>query len=94
MRGDDSQQHSLFADVHLEQRIPKRHPLRPIRKMVEEAVKEMSLGFDLIYSSIGRPSIPPENLLRALLIQILYSTRGERMLIEPQYNLLFRWFVQ
>ncbi len=94
MRGEDSQQHSLFAYVHLEQRIPKQHPLRPIRQMVDAALSEMTEQLEQLYSHTGRPSIAPEKLLRALLIQILYSIRSERMLIEQlQYNLLFRWFV-
>jgi len=94
VRGDDSQQHALFAYVNSEARIPKRHPLRPVRRMVDLALEEMSTEFELLYSHTGRPSIPPEKLLRALLIQILYSIRSERMLIEQlQYNLLFRWFV-
>jgi transposase len=70
------------------------HPLRPIRKMVDEILREMSPEFLKLYSPVGRPSIAPERLLRSLLLQIFYSVRSERMLIEQlKYNLLFRWFV-
>ena len=94
MRGNEEQQSSLFSYVSLEDRIPKRHPLRKIRKMVNEALADMSDLFDAIYSHTGRPSIPPERLLRALLIQALHSVRSERLLMEQlEYNLLFRWFV-
>jgi transposase len=94
MRGDDLQQHELFSYGSLEDRVPADHPLRPIRTMVEAALKEMSSRFDAIYGEDGRKSIPPERLLRALLLQILYSIRSERMLMEQlEYNLLFRWFV-
>ena len=94
MRGNEEQQSSLFSYVSLEDRIPKRHPLRKIRKMVDEALADMSDHFDAIYSHTGRPSIPPERLLRALLIQLLHSVRSERLLMEQlEYNLLFRWFV-
>lgn len=94
MRGSESQQGSMFSYVDLEQRIPKDHPLRRIRRLVDEALSEMSGRFDAIYASSGRPSIPPERLLRALLIQVLFSVRSERQLIEQlEYNLLFRWFV-
>jgi transposase len=94
MRGEDRQQDELFTYGGLETRIPESHPLRPIRAMVGEALQEMSARFDEIYGSDGRKSIPPERLLRALLLQILYSVRSERMLMEQlEYNLLFRWFV-
>lgn len=94
MRGNEEQQSSLFSYVSLEERIPKRHPLRKIRRMVDEALADMSDHFDAIYSHTGRPSIPPERLLRALLIQVLHSVRSERLLMEQlEYNLLFRWFV-
>jgi transposase len=94
MRGDDIQENELFSYGSLEERVPESHPLRPIRQMVDEALKQMSGRFDEIYGSEGRPSIAPERLLRALLLQILYSVRSERMLMEQlEYNLLFRWFV-
>lgn len=94
MRGEDIQQNELFSYGSLEERVPEGHPLRPIRQMVDEALKQMSGRFDEIYGTEGRPSIAPERLLRALLIQMLYSVRSERMLMEQlEYNLLFRWFV-
>src|SRR5579864_6228946 len=94
MRGDDNQQEGMFSYVSPEKRVPADHPLRPIRKMVDEILKEMSPQFAKLYSNVGRPSIAPERLLRSLLLQIFYSVRSERMLIEQlQYNLLFRWFV-
>lgn len=84
----------MFSYVDLEQRIPKNHPLRRIRASVDAALGQLSDRFDEIYASCGRPSIPPERLLRALLIQVLFSVRSERQLIEQlEYNLLFRWFV-
>ena len=94
MRGDDNQQEGMFSYVSPEKRVPADHPLRPIRKMVDEILKEMSPQFAKLYSDVGRPSIAPERLFRSLLLQIFYSVRSERMLIEQlQYNLLFRWFV-
>ena len=94
MRGEDLQQTELFSYGTLEARVPADHPLRPVRKMVDEALEAMSERFDRIYGDEGRPSIPPERLLRALLIQLLYSVRSERLLMEQlEYNLLFRWFV-
>jgi transposase len=94
MRGEDIQQSELFSYGSLEERVPAGHPLRPIRTMVDEGLKQMSGRFDEIYGEEGRRSIPPERLLRALLLQILYSVRSERMLMEQmEYNLLFRWFV-
>lgn len=94
MRGEDRQQHELFTYGSLEERVPQDHPLRPIRQMVDEALKTLSPRFDEIYGGEGRPSIAPERLLRALLLQMLYSVRSERMLMEQlDYNLLFRWFV-
>ena len=94
MRGEDIQQNELFSYGSLEERVPESHPLRPIRQMVDEALTQMSGRFDEIYGSEGRPSIAPERLLRALLLQMLYSVRSERMLMEQlEYNLLFRWFV-
>ena len=94
MRGDDNQQEGMFSYISPEKRVPSDHPLRPIRKMVDEILKEMSPEFSKLYSAVGRPSIAPERLLRSLLLQIFYSVRSEPMLIEQlQYNLLFRWFV-
>ena len=84
----------MFSYVSPEQRIPKNHPLRAIRALVDEVLADMSREFDGRYAATGRPSIPPERLLRAQLLQIFYSIRSELMLIEPlDYNLLFRWFV-
>jgi len=94
MRGDDNLQEGIFSYISPEKRVPADHPLRPIRKMADEILKEMSPQFAKLYSNVGRPSIAPERLLRSLLLQIFYSVRSERMLIEQlQYNLLFRWFV-
>jgi transposase len=94
MRGDDEQQEGMFSYISPEKRVPADHPLRPIRKIVDEILKEMSPQFAKLYSDVGRPSIAPERLLRSLLLQVFYSVRSERMLIEQlQYNLLFRWFV-
>lgn len=94
MRGTDLQQQAMFSYVSVERRVPKNHPLRPIRAMVNQALREMSEDFDRMYSTIGRPSIPPERLMRASLLQMLYSVRSEQMLMEQlDYNLLFRWFV-
>ena len=94
MRGSDREQGSMFSYVALEERIPQDHPLRAMRAMVDEALKQLSRRFSSLYADSGRPSIPPERLLRALLLQILYSIRSERLLMEQlEYNLLFRWFV-
>ena len=94
MRGDDSGQPGVFSYISPEERVPLDHPLRPIREMVDKALKELSPLFESLYSRFGRPSIAPEKLLRALLIQVLYTVRSERMLMEQlNYNLLFRWFV-
>jgi len=94
MRGDDNQQEGIFSYISPEKRVPPDHPLRPIRKLVDEILKEMSPQFAKLYSNVGRPSIAPERFLRSLLLQIFYSVRSERMLIEQlQCNLLFRWFV-
>jgi transposase len=84
----------MFSYVSPEQRVPADHPLRPIRQMVDEVLKSLSRRFAQLYSHTGRPSIPPEKLLRALLLQVLYTVRSERLLLEQlDYNLLFRWFV-
>jgi transposase len=94
MRGADDQSDFLFSYVSPEHRVPADHPLRPIRKMTDAALERLSSRFEPMYSDMGRPSIPPEQLLRALLLQYLYSIRSERLLIEQlDYNLLFRWFV-
>lgn len=94
MRGDDEQQGAMWSYISPERRVPEDHPLRPIREMVNTVLKDMSPSFGRIYSREGRPSIPPEHLLRTLLLQVLYSVRSERMLMEQlDYNLLFRWFV-
>jgi transposase len=94
MRGDDERQEGMFSYISAEKRVPKDHPLRPIREMVDEALNRMSGDFDSLYSRVGRPSIAPERLLRALLLQLFYGIRSERLLMEQlDYNLLFRWFV-
>jgi transposase len=94
MRGADLHQGGMFSYVSLEERVPKSHPLRRMREMVDTALAELSADFEALYSKVGRPSIPPEKLLRALLLQVLYTVRSERMLMEQlDYNLLFRWFV-
>jgi transposase len=94
MRGDDQQTGWMFSYVSPEDRVPADHPLRPIRRMTDAIFDRLSARFDRLYSDIGRPSIPPEKLLRALLLQGLYTVRSERLLMEQlQYNLLFRWFV-
>jgi transposase len=94
MRGEDAQQEAMFSYVSPEQRVPQDHPLRPIREMVDTVLREMSPRFARLYAKVGRPSIAPERLLRALLLQVCYSVRSERMLMEQlDYNLLFRWFV-
>jgi transposase len=94
MRGDDLRDDELFSYISLEQRIPQGHPLRRMRALVDPLLKAMSPRFRQMYSRVGRPSIAPEKLLRALLLQGLYSIRSERLLVEQlDYNLLFRWFV-
>ncbi len=94
MRGQDEQQLGVFSYVNPEQRIPLDHPLRQIRVMTDEALRELRPRFNRLYAKTGRPSIAPEKLLRALLLQVLYSVRSERMLMEQlDYSLLFRWFV-
>jgi len=94
MRGTDGQQAAMFSYVSSEQRIPADHPLRPIRAMTDEVLRQLSRRFARLYARTGRPSIAPEKLLRALLLQVLYSVRSERLLMEQlEYNLLFRWFV-
>jgi len=94
MRGTDHEQSGMFSYISAERRVPTDHPLRAIRVMVDAALKELGPRFDALYAKSGRPSIPPEKLLRALLLQVLYTVRSERMLMEQlDYNLLFRWFV-
>lgn len=94
MRGADDQPGSMFSYVSLEERVPQDHPLRTIRRITDRALERLSSRFGTLYVNFGRPSIPPEKLLRALLLQALYTIRSERQLIEQlQYNLLFRWFV-
>jgi hypothetical protein len=94
MRGADETSGSLFSYVDLEARIPARHPLRKIRQVVNDALASLDTEFEALYIDFGRPSIPPERLIRASLIQILFSVRSERQLMEQmEYNLLFRWFV-
>jgi transposase len=94
MRGSDQQTGPLFSYVNLEERIPPRHPLRKIKRVVDAALVTLDADFERLYAGEGRPSIAPERLLRASLVQILFSIRSERQLMEQlQYNLLFRWFV-
>ncbi len=95
MRGPQTLQGGIFSYVSLESRIPEDHPLRAIRRLVDAALEQLSRRFDGIYAKgVGRPSVPPEQLLRALLLQVLYTIRSERQLIEQiDYNLLYRWFV-
>ena len=94
MRGDDKQQLDVFSYVSPEQRVPQDHPLRSLRAMTDEALQQLRPRFNRLYAKTGRPSIAPEKLLRALLLQGLYSVRSERLLMEQlDYNLLFRWFV-
>ena len=94
MRGPDPKQDAVFSYVSPDERVPADHPLRQIRSLVDGILKDMSPQFGKLYSDVGRPSIAPERLLRALLLQIFYSVRSERLLMEQlDYNLLFRWFV-
>jgi transposase len=94
MRGKDKPSEGFFSYVRLETRIPADHPLRPIRELVDEALRKLSPAFTKLYAREGRPSIPPERLLRALLLQAFFTIRSERQLMEQlDYNLLFRWFV-
>jgi transposase len=94
MKGDLSESTDMFSYITPEKRVPQDHPLRPIRKMVDEALKKLSPRFSRLYSRYGRPSIPPEQLMKALLLQVLYTIRSERQLMEQlEFNILFRWFV-
>ena len=94
MRGADEQPGSMFSYVSLEDRVPADHPLRVIRRITDRALDRLSPQFGALYVNVGRPSIPQEQMLRALLLQALYTIRSERQLMEQlEYNLLFRWFV-
>ena len=95
MRGHDEQTTHMFSYLSPEQRVPADHPLRAVRALTDEALQTMSRRFASLYATTGRPSIPPEQLLRALLLQVLYTVRSERLSSseELNYNLLFRWFV-
>src|SRR5450631_3134791 len=94
MRGDERSQGGMFSYVSLEQRVPGDHPLRAVRKLTDAVLGTLSPDFDALYAASGRPSIAPEYILRALLLQVFYSVRSERLLVEQiDYNLLFRWFV-
>ena len=94
MRGADDQPRAMFSYVSLEERVPPDHPLRAIRRITDRALEQLSPRFGSLYINFGRPSIPPERLLRALLLQALYTIRSERQLMEQlDDNLLFRWFV-
>jgi transposase len=94
MRGDDQQQGAMYSYISPEARVPHDHPLRAIRTLVDEVLRELSPRFAGLYARVGRPSTPPEKLLRAQLLQVLYTVRSERQLMEQlDYNLLFRWFV-
>src|SRR5215468_6375130 len=94
MRGKDVRRSAMFSYLSPDQRVPLDHPLRPIRQITDGILKQLSMTFARMYARIGRRSVPPEQLLRALLLQVLYTIRSERMLREQlQYNLLFRWFV-
>ncbi len=94
MRGRGQSARSLFSYVSLEERVPQWHPLRRVRAIVDEALASLSPRFEALYSKRGRPSVPPEHLLRALLLQVLYGVRSERQLMERlEFDMLFRWFV-
>lgn len=94
MRSTDTKQQVFFSFKSIEDRIPQDHPIRPLKKLVDQALENLSKDFDRLYAKTGRPSIPPEQLLRALLLQIFFSIRSERQLVEQlEYNMMFRWFV-
>jgi hypothetical protein len=94
MRGDERAQDGMFSYVSLEQRVPSDHPLREVRKVTDVVLNTLSPELDALYAEAGRPSIAPEYILRALLLQVFFSIRSERLLVEQiDYNLLFRWFV-
>ena len=94
MRGEDRTSGALFSYVDIEARIPTKHPLRAMRRLTNAALSDLDGAFSALYEACGRPSIPPERLLRATLLQLLYSIRSERQLVERlEFDLLFRWFV-
>src|SRR5580658_5776283 len=94
MRGRDQDQSWMFSYLCPEELVPQDHPLRAVRQMSDQALKDLTRRFAGLYSGLGRRSVPPEKLLRALLLQVLYSIRSERLLVEQlRYNFLFRWFV-
>lgn len=94
MRGYENQQQQMFSYINLEQRVPQNHPIRKLKKLVNQVLERISWRFDAIYSDTGRPSIPPEQLLRGLMLQIFYTIRSERQLVEHiDANLWYRWFV-
>ena len=94
MRGEDRTSGALFSYVDVEARIAAKHPLRAMRRLTNAALAELDARFSALYEGIGRPSIPPERLLRATLLQLLYSIRSERLWVEPiEFDMLFRWFV-
>src|SRR6266481_5143349 len=94
MRGEERQQRSMLMVLNLEQRVPRDHPLRRIKQLAEAVLQLLSPSFDRMYSATGRPSIPPERLLKASLLMALYTVRSERLLCEQlDYNFLFRWFL-
>src|SRR5271170_6394469 len=94
MRGEDKKQSSMLVLMSPESRVPEAHPLRAIKKLADVALAELSPVFDMIYAEGGRPSIPPERLLKSMLLMAFYSVRSERQFCEQlDYNLLFRWFL-
>src|SRR5438876_1519425 len=94
MRGEGRQQRAMLVVIDPEKRVAKHHPLRRIKQLAEEVLTQLSPVFDLMYSTVGRPSIPPERLLKASLLMALYTVRSERLFCEQlDYNLLFRWFL-
>src|SRR5271169_590113 len=94
MRGEERRQRAMLVVIDPEQRIPKGHPLRRIKELADATLVQLSPTFDAIYSALGRPSIPPERLLKASLLMALYTLRSERLLCEQlDYNFLFRWFL-
>ena len=94
MRGEDRTSGALFSYIDIEARVPTKHPLRGMRRLSNAALAELDGAFSALYERIGRPSIPPERLLRATLLQLLYTIRSERQLVERiEFDMLFRWFV-
>lgn len=94
MRKPESKQNVLFSYRSIEDRIPKKHPIRPLKELVDQALDRLDDDFERLYSKVGRPSIPPEQLIRALLVQVFFSIRSERQLVEQlDYNMMYRWFV-